>query len=521
MNNNYFVTKNKILADKKNDPEGKNPYKPPKIISKKQFVSIFVVLIILASVVFVVAFSDTIFGPDSKDDNDKLPDDNNNTSDNQTEFKPNIKTVLTASNIQGTSYTTSDSFAQGNSFYVWYEFENATHNNIMNITEEITIKSNNKIYYNNESEYYKNTSDNSFFMYKIISTDKNWTAGEYTLTVKIFDKINNKYSSKSTNFTILGLGSGDNGDTTENDNLEMFNLLTASDIDGNSYTQSSSFEQGDYFIIWYEFKNVTHNSLVDISEEIDVKKGSVSEYNHDEDYSFSTTNNYFYQTVNISTDQTWDAGTYTVNLTLTDNDNNKKAYGEIDFELTQAASKNPTVQIDASPESGETPLTVTFIGTGTDFTGDKTYLWDFGDGNTSATKNDIHTYSDADTYTVTLTINDSYGNSESDSVDIVVTEASNGGTEFDATIISCSNSGLVVECEGNASGGSGSYSYSWEFYNFSHVNTPLIATESGYSVAHDFSSYTNSDLSLKILLKVTDIVDSEEVSDTTYLFINI
>lgn len=52
------------------------------------------------------------------------------------------------------------------------------------------------------------------------------------------------------------------------------------------------------------------------------------------------------------------------------------------------------------PISGTAPLTVQFTNTSTgSFT---SFLWDFGDGNTSASENPSNTYSSVGTYTVTL-----------------------------------------------------------------------------------------------------------------------
>lgn len=52
--------------------------------------------------------------------------------------------------------------------------------------------------------------------------------------------------------------------------------------------------------------------------------------------------------------------------------------------------------------------TVTFTNTST-VSGSVTYLWDFGDGETSTEKNPVHTYAQKGEYTVTLTVTDSQG----------------------------------------------------------------------------------------------------------------
>jgi PKD repeat protein len=52
--------------------------------------------------------------------------------------------------------------------------------------------------------------------------------------------------------------------------------------------------------------------------------------------------------------------------------------------------------------------TISFTNISSSF-GSTTYMWDFGDGNTSTAQNPSHTYSNLGTYTVTLTVTDSCG----------------------------------------------------------------------------------------------------------------
>lgn len=65
-------------------------------------------------------------------------------------------------------------------------------------------------------------------------------------------------------------------------------------------------------------------------------------------------------------------------------------------------------------------LTVSFTDTSTD-DGTLTHAWDFGDGNTSTEANPVHTYADDGTYSVTLTVTDDDGNSDSHTAQVTVT----------------------------------------------------------------------------------------------------
>lgn len=75
-----------------------------------------------------------------------------------------------------------------------------------------------------------------------------------------------------------------------------------------------------------------------------------------------------------------------------------------------AVSSKPIVAFDAQNKIGCAPLTVSFQDLSNPFSGNITqWSWDFGDGNTSALQNPVHTYITSDTFTVTLTVTNSSG----------------------------------------------------------------------------------------------------------------
>jgi len=70
----------------------------------------------------------------------------------------------------------------------------------------------------------------------------------------------------------------------------------------------------------------------------------------------------------------------------------------------------PTAAFTGSPTYGEAPLEVSFADQSTRGTADITSrLWDFGDGATSTDPNPTHTYTAADTHTVSLTVTSAHG----------------------------------------------------------------------------------------------------------------
>ena len=71
----------------------------------------------------------------------------------------------------------------------------------------------------------------------------------------------------------------------------------------------------------------------------------------------------------------------------------------------------PVAMGNATPTSGNVPLSVTFDGTGsTDSDGTVTnYLWTFGDGTTSSSPSPTHSYTAIGTYSAVLTVTDDDG----------------------------------------------------------------------------------------------------------------
>lgn len=114
---------------------------------------------------------------------------------------------------------------------------------------------------------------------------------------------------------------------------------------------------------------------------------------------------------------------YTVTLTVTDDD-----------DATDTITKDVTVGTPPLPptaaftyEPMDTNITVNATITFTDnstigSSNITSWMWDFGDGNTSTLQNPEHNYSAADTYTVTLTVTDENELTDTATVEITVTE---------------------------------------------------------------------------------------------------
>lgn len=87
-----------------------------------------------------------------------------------------------------------------------------------------------------------------------------------------------------------------------------------------------------------------------------------------------------------------------------------------------------SADFSAEPTSGQAPLTVQFQNKST---GDITsYLWDFGDGQTSTSKNPSHTYQNAGAYTVKLTVTGTGGSDTKARTNYINVKSQPGESKF-------------------------------------------------------------------------------------------
>ena len=119
--------------------------------------------------------------------------------------------------------------------------------------------------------------------------------------------------------------------------------------------------------------------------------------------------------------------------------------------------------VTASPLSGMAPLTVSFAGAAAGGIAPYSYSWNFGDGGTSTTQNLSHTYRSIGTFGATLTVRDSQGASDSDTVSITVTSVPANLTAIGSASPISGKVPLYVKFSGQGSGGVPPYAYRWNF----------------------------------------------------------
>ena len=148
------------------------------------------------------------------------------------------------------------------------------------------------------------------------------------------------------------------------------------------------------------------------------------------------------------------AGAYTAVLTVTSGTQTKTCSQAITVTQTSIV-----LTCDANPASGVAPLTVTFTVTATGAPSTYSFLWDFGDGTTSVVQNPTHEYATPGLYHASVTVK-SGGQTAQCQKDVSATQLLTIGCNASLT---SGTPPLQVNFTSWAAGGTGIYSFSWDF----------------------------------------------------------
>jgi PKD repeat protein len=196
------------------------------------------------------------------------------------------------------------------------------------------------------------------------------------------------------------------------------------------------------------------------------------------------------------------SGTYTVELTVTDDDGATDTTSQtVSVDEPNSA---PTASFTFAPSSPGTSDTISFDGSGSsDSDGSiQSYSWDLDDGTTSTGQTTSHSYSSSGTYTVELTVTDDEGATDTTTQTISVAEPNSAPTASFTFSPNNPDTSDTISFDGSGSSDpDGSVtSYEWDFGDGT--------TATGQSTSHSYSSSGTYTVTLTV-------TDNEGATDTT------
>lgn len=145
----------------------------------------------------------------------------------------------------------------------------------------------------------------------------------------------------------------------------------------------------------------------------------------------------------------------TVNVVVTNGDGQSgtltNGYNFVDDD---PGNESPIVTASANPTSGAAPLAVSFTASASDPDGSiVSYLWEFGDGQTSNLQSPMHTYQTPGTYPAKVTVTDNVGATASKTLNINVSGPTLSNIVLYASEAPVRTGNWVVEADATAAGG--------------------------------------------------------------------
>jgi PKD repeat protein len=173
--------------------------------------------------------------------------------------------------------------------------------------------------------------------------------------------------------------------------------------------------------------------------------------------------------------------------------------------VSVASDNPPLASIAVSPASGTAPLAVTADASGssdTDSTPIATYQFDFGDGavvGPQAAPTASHQYPNAGSYTVTLTVTDTAGNSSTASTSVTATSANQPPVA--ALTVAPSSGPAPLAVTADASGSTDPDGFPIASYRFDFGDGIVVGPQAGSTATHTYSAAG----SYALTVTVTDV----------------
>ena len=212
------------------------------------------------------------------------------------------------------------------------------------------------------------------------------------------------------------------------------------------------------------------------------------------------------------------AGTYYVNVTVTDSDGHTASYS-----LKEIVNPDPSVDIHVVHNPTDVGIWANFSASVSGGTGPFSYSWTInGESFTTAYVN--YTFTASGTFPISLTVTDANGNTASTSVNEVVNPDPTVAAEVQYSKV---EQGINDTFHADVSGGTSPFNYTWslgntilnysqEFHmNFSAIGTYVI----NLTVSDSLGERSSSSVSVKVIQKPSALIEGSnrtDVSTTTY-----
>ncbi|MCA9995152.1 MAG: PKD domain-containing protein, partial [Anaerolineales bacterium] len=187
-------------------------------------------------------------------------------------------------------------------------------------------------------------------------------------------------------------------------------------------------------------------------------------------------------------------GTYDVSLTVSNSFGSDTATHS--RYITVFIPPSPTADFSATPLTGLNPLTVQFSDESSHA---GTWLWDFGDGNSSTEQNPSHIYTTAGTYDVSLTVTNSQGDDTRTRTDYVTVTNPPAPTAAFTSDTQAGTSPLTVQFTDQSTNSPTSWAWDFGDGNSSTERNPshIYNTIGSYTVSLTAGNATGSDDEVK------------------------